>query len=402
MVLNDFSFKTILDSRGEETVLAEVMAEEDVSASASVPSGKSKGSYETVSLPIAKKDEIKAILSKNVLGKDFSSQREFDQLLIDLDGTEKKEALGGNFVLALSLAFARANAKFQKTNLFSYIKWVLKNDLVFEAESKIPHPIFNVINGGAHAKNKLNFQEFQVIPSTSEYAIGLAVGQEFYRKLGEILKDKFGEENISLGDEAGYSCDFSDDREALEIIYELINKNKYPLKIGLDCAASHFYKDGVYHLGDNKFNTGNLLDYYQKIKESYDIISIEDPFAEDDFDGFSDMTAKIKDLMVVADDLTVTNISRLKKAIEAGAGNCVLIKPNQVGTLYETLEAVRDAYVSGWKVVVSHRSGETEDDFIADLAVGVGAWGIKSGSPATKERMSKYQRILDIINSQTI
>ncbi len=469
----DVNLKIILDSRGQETLEAELKSDKFL-AMASVPAGKSTGVHEAFvlepKLALEKFQEIKPrILSASASGR-IESQKDFDNFLISLDGTENKSNLGGNLILALSLAFARLKAKSEGLELFQYINEIFQisnspfplfsrldgQELRRAGGFQIPTPIFNVINGGAHsgfAKTQINaddkqmnvdnisvnprryqrksasleFQEFQIIPEVKDFGMALGLGQEFYRKLKEFLEKKFGKENIFLGDEEGFSAPFKNNEEAIEILAELITKYNYPLRIGLDVAASQFYqrpttndqRQGFYLMGGKKYSADELKDFYLRLIESYNILSIEDPFYEESFEDFAELNADLyglrrintdknisinqsnqhKSVLVVADDLTTTNPERLKTAINKKSGNAILIKPNQIGTLTETLKVVRVAYKNNWQAVVSHRSGETMDDFIADLAVGINAWGIKAGAPAKPERMAKYQRLLKIFNS---
>ncbi|MEK7553221.1 MAG: phosphopyruvate hydratase [Patescibacteria group bacterium] len=411
MKIIDANIKIIQDSRGKDTLEAE-LSSGDFSAVASVPAGKSTGAHEAFVLEpksaIKKFEEIK----NEILGKDFETQEKFDNFLVQLDGTENKSNLGGNLILSLSLAFARLKAKEENLELFEYISEV--SSIKYQV-SRLPRPIFNVINGGAHMahpESKLEIQEFQVIPQVDDFNMAFSVGKIFYRKLGNYLREKFGDENVVLGDEAGYSAPFKNNEEALECLAEVIEKYKYPLRIGLDVAASQFYRSNqesvnsnqeFYKINGNKYSAEELKDYYLKLIETYNIISIEDPFNEEAFDMFASLAADLcgqdadrRGRLVITDDLTTTNSMRLKTAIEKKSGNAILIKLNQIGTLTETLKVVKMAYENNWQVVVSHRSGETMDDFIADLAVGIGAWGIKAGAPAAPERLVKYNRILEI------
>ena len=403
MKITNANLKIILDSRGQDTLEAELKSD-DFSAIASVPAGKSTGAHEAFVLEPKKALEKFEEIKNKILEKDFQSQKEFDNFLISLDGTENKSNLGGNLILALSLAFARLKAKSEGKELFQYIRDNFQFS-IFNFQS--PRPIFNVINGGAHAQNKLEFQEFQVIPMVDDFGIALSVGKEFYRKLQEFLENKFGKENILLGDEAGYSAPFRNNEEAIECIAEVIEKYKYPLRIGLDVAATQFYKMnyelgimnyGIYIIGGKEYSAEELKDYYLKLINAYNIISIEDPFHEEAFDDFAVLSHRIatKDFLVITDDLTTTNPERLKTTINKKSGNAILIKLNQIGTLAETLNVVKMAYENDWQAVVSHRSGETMDDFIADLSVAINAWGIKAGAPAKPERLAKYNRILEI------
>lgn len=417
MRIDNINLTIIPDSRGEETLEADMTDEGRVVVD-EVPSGESRGANEVAVLEPRKELEKFKEIKEKILAKDFQSQKEFDNFLIGLDGTSNKSNLGGNLILALSLAFARLKAKEERVELFKYIAQLLNYPI-----TQLPlHPIFNVINGGAHANNKLDFQEFQVIPMVNDFGMAMALGREFYRKLGELLENKFGKDQISLGDEAGYSAPFESNEEAIEIMAELIAQKGYPMRIGLDTAASQFFKrkgeggkEKDYYLIEGKeYSVEELLDKYLKLIDAYDILSIEDPFCEDDFVSFAALMDKLKkeiisdksvhsisdksaSTLVITDDLTTTNPKRLQKAIKEKSGNAILIKLNQIGTLTETLEVVKMAYENNWKVIVSHRSGETLDDFIADLAVGVNAWGLKSGAPAKLERMAKYNRVLEIL-----
>lgn len=415
MKIIDVSAKIILDSRQKETIEVGLRAA-DFWAKASVPSGKSRGRHEAFVLEPRQAMEKLAEIKSLLLKRDFENQRDFDDFLISLDATENKENLGGNLILALSLAFIRLKAKSENKELFQYIRSIAKLSAIlpqndsFESRYQLPKPIFNVINGGAHSaqlKSRLTFQEFQVIPTVSDFGIAFAVGKEFYFKLGNVLDKKFGAD-VRLGDEAGYSAPFKNNEEALEVLYELILKYRYPLKIGLDAAASQFYnqdaagkKRGGFYLIDGKqIAAAELKDLYASFAKAYGIISIEDPFDEESFGDFADLARLLEQAeektLIIADDLTVTNAKRLATAIDKKSGNAILIKPNQIGTLTETLDVVELAYQNGWQAIVSHRSGETMDDFIADLAIAVGAWGIKAGAPAKEERLAKYERLLEI------
>ncbi len=401
MKLSDAQLKIILDSRGKETLEAELKSGE-FSASASVPSGKSTGSHEAFVFEPKKALEKFQEIKPRILGSDFESQQEFDNLLIQLDGMPNKQNLGGNLILSLSLAWARLKSKDEKKELFLYIR----DNFQFSISNfQSPKPIFNVINGGAHATNKnskLNFQEFQIIPEVKDFGMAYGLGKEFYEKLKDFLEKKFGKENVLLGDEAGFSCPFSNNEEAIEIIADLIVKNNYPLRIGLDVAASEFYqKDGCYLVCGKKFSAEEIKDLYLKLIEAYNILSIEDPFNEESFDDFAVLSKNSPATLTIADDLTTTNLRRLQTAIDKKAGNTILIKPNQIGTLTETLAVIKLAYQNNWQAIISHRSGETMDDFIADLAVGVNAWGLKAGAPAAPERLIKYERVLQIRNQQS-
>ncbi|MBI3638539.1 phosphopyruvate hydratase [Candidatus Wolfebacteria bacterium] len=432
MKLSDINLKIISDSRGEDTIEVEVAAE-NLKASASVPVGKSKGAHEACATEA--KDALgKLEFSKSdILRKEFEDQKGFDSFLISLDGREDKSNLGANLILALSLSWARLKTKSHGIELFQYIRELndfrkLKIQIDTE-EIKIgrkqddhrkfipfPRPFFNVINGGAHAKNNLDFQEFQVIPVISDlrgyndFEISLNIGKEFYKKLKDVLEKKFGKENVLLGDEAGFSAPFKNNEEALRILRDIIVKNDYPLKVGLDMAANQYFKEKFYFIEGKKYLAAELLDFYSEIIRKYEIFSIEDPFSEESFEDFAKLKRRLQKKtkaspdhftpFIITDDLTTTNPNRLRQAIKEKSGDAIIIKPNQIGTLSEVIETAQIAKLAGWKTIVSHRSGETMDDFIADLAVGINAFGIKAGAPAKPERMAKYERLLVISKQQ--
>lgn len=392
MRLNEVNLRIISDSRNKETLEAELKSGEFLT-SASVPSGKSTGSHEAFVLEPKKALEKFEQIKPQILSREFENQEEFDNFLISLDGTPNKQNLGANLILALSLAFGRLKAKSENKELFEYIRSIAKLSI----GDRLPHPIFNMIEGGIHAQNPLNFQEFQVIPQINDFGIAYGLGQEFYRKLKEFLEQKFGKENVVLGDEAGFSCPFKNNEEVIEILAELITKYNYPLKIGLDAAATQFYKENNYIIDAKNYSAEELKDFYLRIIKNYNIITLEDPFYEESFNDFTELTKNTPETLIITDDLTTTNPQRLQTAIDKKAGNAIIIKPDQIGTLTETLKVVQLAYQNNWQAIVSHRSRETMDDFIADLAVGINAWGLKAGAPAAPERMVKYERILKIL-----
>jgi enolase len=323
-----------------------------------------------------------------------------------MDATTDKSNLGGNLILVLSLLFARGYSGIMEVDLSDYIRQIFEGNSI----NQFPRPIFNVINGGAHVKIPLewkkkfgvsfplDFQEFWVVPSVNDFALALSVGREFYHKLGRELEKIYGKEGLILGDEAGYTCPFKTNEEAFEIIQELINRHLYPLKMGLDAAASGFFnKNNQSYLIEGKEMTPEELTMlYYNLAHTYEIGFIEDPFHQEAFSDFARLYKEMPQLVVITDDLTTTNPQRLLEAILKKSANAILIKPNQIGTLSETLKVIALAYKNNWQVIVSHRSGETQDDFIADLAVGVGAFGLKAGSPETKFRMAKYLRALEL------
>jgi len=409
MKIENANLKIIKDSRGNDTLEIE-LSSSGVSVVDSVPAGKSRGAHEAAVIEPQKALEKFEEIKERILSADWQTQEEFDNFLISLDNTPNKQNLGANLILALSLAFARLKTKTEGIKLFQYIKNQLPTLSSQLTTFKLPRPIFNFINGGVHATNaqsKLDFQEFQVIPETDDFGLGLSITGEFYRKLKDFLEEKFGKENVLLGDEAGFSVPFQNDEEALDILFDFISEHSYPLRIGLDIAATQLYKEGAYELGGKKYSAEELRKYYLELINHYNLISIEDPFEEEDFESFAKLNADSNNIstnppdqhesvLLITDDLTTTNPERLKMAIEKKAGNTILIKPNQIGTLSETLKVVKMAYENGWQTIVSHRSGETMDNFIADLAVGIGAWGLKAGAPGEKERLVKYERILEI------
>lgn len=394
--------REILDSRGNPTIEVEVFAGGG-SFRAAVPSGASKGVNEAWELRdggkrFGGKGVLKAVfnvkkIASRLIGFDCRRQREIDELMIKLDGTENKSKLGANAILGVSLAVCKAGAFFKKRELYKYI-----NELTGRGkEICLPRPFFNVINGGKHAGNRLAFQEFMVAPKMRGFKENLRAGVEIYQTLKGIIGKKYGRAAINVGDEGGFAPPIEKAEEALGLLKEAIRKAGYAGKaeLAMDCAASEFYAGGKYILGNKKMTKDELLDYYLKLIKKYKIVSMEDPFDEEDFEGFAELREKSR-IQVVGDDLTVTNIKRIEKAVREKSGNCLLLKVNQIGTLTEALEAARRAYKAEWGVMVSHRSGETEDTFIADLAAGLGCGMIKAGAPCRGERVVKYNRLLRI------
>lgn len=403
----------IIDSRGNPTVKAQIILENGTSAGASVPSGASRGTYEAHELRdndlnryhgmgvLKAMEIIQTIILPKLKGMDIANQREIDEMLIKLDGTENKGKLGANSILAVSLGCARAAAYSRKLHLYEYISQLYGGSV----KNKLPIPMFNVINGGLHGCGKFNFQEFLLIPKVGlTFNDGLRMGVEIYQS----LKINLSENNLiySIGDEGGFTPQFSTNEEVLDFLIKVINKTHYrygeDVYLGLDFAASSFYQNNTYRLtkdGDNK-NKNEYIDYLVAITQKYKLYSIEDGLYEDDWDGWQDISMRLGNkVVIIGDDLLVTNKKRLQKAIELHACNGIIIKPNQIGTLTETLEVIKIARKANFKIIISHRSGETNDDFIADLAVGVGADFAKFGAPARGERVAKYNRLLEI-NSQ--
>jgi enolase len=403
MKIKSITARQIFDSRGIPTVEAKVTLENGITGKASVPSGASTGRYEAYE----KRDNKSSYGGKSVFnavewvnndindllkGVDVLNQRGIDNLMIDLDGTENKRKLGANATLSVSLACSRAAANALKVPLFFYLGGT--------NAGLLPIPFMNIINGGKHADNNLNIQEFMIAPTGAKtFEEAMQMGTEVYHTLKSILKEKGL--STSVGDEGGFAPLLKSDNEAIELIINAIEKTGYTpakdINIALDCAASEWYSDGEYTMlkSGEKFTPVELSDYLASLINNYPIVSIEDPFSEDDFDSYTDF-AETDIIQVVGDDLFVTNTKRLILGIENEAANAILIKPNQIGTLSETLDTIKLAKMNNYKVMISHRSGETEDDFIADLAVGTGAGQIKAGAPCRSERLSKYNRLLKI------
>lgn len=394
----------VLDSRGNPTIAAKVVCENGAVGFAISPSGASTGMYEAHELRDGEntrymgKGVTKAVNNINTeinnLLKDkcVFNQREIDEVMIKADGSKNKSRLGANATLAVSLAVAKAAASALKIPLYRYLGGVNATCL--------PRPMMNILNGGAHAANNIDIQEFMIIPDTAEsFAEGLRICTEIYHNLGKILKDK----NLSsgVGDEGGFAPDLDSDEAAIEFILQAVDKAGYSgkIKIALDVASSEWYSDGKYTLPkrDKTMTAEQLIEYYSELVSKYPIISIEDGLSENDWDGWQKFTEQLSDkLQLVGDDLFVTNSQRLKMGFEKGVGNAVLVKPNQIGTLTETLDVVRMAQKNGYAAVISHRSGESEDTTIADIAVATNAGQIKTGAPCRTDRVAKYNRLLMI------
>ncbi len=395
----------VLDSRGNPTVQCLVEIKEGV-VSAMVPSGASTGSFEAVELRDGKKAfggksvlnaiaNIEKKIAPKIIGLDPTEQEKIDNLMIELDGTPNKRKLGANAILAVSLAVARAGALSEGKMLFDYLSEKFCSD-----EISMPLPMLNIINGGKHAGFENDVQEHMITPvKVKSFAEAMRVSSEVYMELKGMLKKKYGASAIGLGDEGGFVPPIPSTEKRLELIMKAAKNIGYEKKIqiALDCAASEFYKKGKYHLGKKVFDSGKLIDYYLGLAKKFPIYLIEDGFSEEDWPAWQEFNeAAGSKLQIVGDDLLVTNVSRMKKAIELNACNALLLKVNQIGTLTESFEAARLAKDNGWGVVISHRSGETSDSFIADLAVGISAGQCKFGAPARSERNAKYNRLLFI------
>lgn len=406
--------REIFDSRGNPTVEVEVTTPKGVFRAA-VPSGASTGIYEALELrdkdpsrflgkgvlkAVQNINEIigPALISKNI---DVTKQSEVDKIMIDLDGTENKSKLGANAILGVSLAVCKAGAAQKGVPLYRHIA-----DLAGNADVILPCPALNVINGGTHAGNKLAMQEFMILPTgATSFREAMRMGAEVYQNLKAVVKKQYGQDAVNVGDEGGFAPNIQDNREGLELLKVAIEKAGYTgrIQIGMDSAASEFYKDGKYDLDfknpnsdPSKWVTGTqLVELYRDFIANYPIVSIEDGFDQDDWDNWTLLT-KNTDIQIVGDDLLVTNPKRIKTAIEKKACNALLLKVNQIGSVTESIEACKLAQGNDWGVMVSHRSGETEDTFIADLVVGLCTGQIKTGAPCRSERLAKYNQLLRI------
>ena len=397
--------REILDSRGNPTVEVDVILESGIIGRASVPSGASTGSKEAIELRDNDKERYlgkgvkKAVENVNTLikdlliGKDVTKQREIDKLMIELDGTENKSKLGANAILGVSLACLKAAASSEDEPLYSYIG---KGNI-------LPTPMMNIINGGAHADNNVDFQEFMIVPNANSFKMRLRIGAEVFHNLKNVLK-KNGY-NTAVGDEGGFAPNLKSNKEALNLIIEAIKEAGYKpgedVSLALDVAASEFYdeKRDLYILnGENKeYTKEQLVNFYEDLIYDYPIISIEDGLHESDFEGWKLLTEKLGNkVQLVGDDLFVTNKKIFNEGIDMGIANAILLKLNQIGTVTETLDTIRVAKDNGYKTIISHRSGETEDNYIADFAVGLSLGQIKTGSLSRSDRISKYNQLLRI------
>lgn len=395
----------VLDSRGNPTVAAKVVLSDMSSGFAISPSGASTGMFEAHEKRDGDKnryfgkgvkgavESINGEIARTLTACDTVNQRKIDELLINLDGTENKSRLGANAILAVSLAVAKAVANSKKIPLYRYIGGI--NSTV------LPRPMMNILNGGAHAANNIDIQEFMIIPYTAKtFSEGLRQCVEIYHTLGKILKQNG--KATGVGDEGGFAPDLQSDEEAIALIVKAIEEAGYTtndIKIALDVASSEWYKNGEYLMPkrNQKMTADELIEYYELLCEKYPIVSIEDGVAEEDWEGWKKLTKRLGDnLQLVGDDLFVTNYKRLSKGIAEKCGNSILIKLNQIGTLTETLDVITLAKKHGYTAIISHRSGESEDTTIADLAVAVNAGQIKTGAPCRSDRVAKYNRLLII------
>lgn len=412
MLIRDIFAREILDSRGNPTIEAEVLAGENIVGRAAVPSGASTGKYEAVELRDQEEryggkgveravENVNSCLAKAVIGMNVFDQKEIDRALCKADGTENKSNLGANAILGVSMAAARAAAKGLNIPLYRYLGGV--------QAKKMPVPMMNILNGGVHADNPLDIQEFMIVPvRETSFRERLRICAEIYHMLRAVLKGKGLQTGV--GDEGGFAPELADTKEALRTIRDAAERAGYrmgrDIMIALDVAASELYieeKGGYIFAGEGKKGepvvrtTEEMISYYEELVEEFPIFSIEDPLDEGDWDGWKKLTKKIGNrVQLVGDDLFVTNAQRLRKGIELGAANAILIKVNQIGTLSEMFETIKTAQEAGYNVIVSHRSGETEDTIIADIAVAFNTGQIKTGAPCRSERVAKYNRLLRI------
>eukprot|EP01010_Urceolus_cornutus_P002856 NODE_373_length_1727_cov_1077.131704_g297_i0.p1 GENE.NODE_373_length_1727_cov_1077.131704_g297_i0~~NODE_373_length_1727_cov_1077.131704_g297_i0.p1 ORF type:complete len:456 (-),score=141.48 NODE_373_length_1727_cov_1077.131704_g297_i0:359-1672(-) len=406
--------REIIDSRGNPTVEVELTCGAGTFRAA-VPSGASTGIYEACELRDGDKsryqgkgvlkavENVNTTLAQALNGKSVKDQKSLDKLMIELDGTPNKTKLGANAILGVSMAVCRAGAAVEGVPLYKYIATLAGNK-----DIRLPVPCFNVINGGSHAGNALAMQEYMIAPvDAPSFKEALRMGCEVYANLKSIIKKRYGIDSVNVGAEGGFAPPIKDSKEPLDLLNEAIAASGYTgkIKICMDCAASEFWKSEkkAYDLAfksevPNMMDGAKLVDTYVEWTKEYPIISIEDPFDQDDWEMWTKLTAALKDdgVQVVADDLTVTNTTRIKTAIDKAASSSLLLKVNQIGSVSESLEAAEMAHKAGWTVMVSHRSGETEDTFIADLVVGLGTGQIKSGAPCRSERTCKYNQLARI------
>jgi enolase len=404
-IISEVIAREILDSRGNPTVEVEVWLEDGTKGRAAVPSGASTGAYEAVELRdgdarylnkgvLKAVKNVKEIIRPNLIGLDVTNQTRIDQLMIELDGTINKSKLGANAILGVSLAAAKAAANYFGSPLYRYIGGVNAKEL--------PVPMMNILNGGAHADNNVDIQEFMILPvGAATFAEGLRMGAEVFHNLKAVLKSRGL--NTAVGDEGGFAPNLKNNEEAMAVIVEAIEKSGYKpgkdIFLGMDVAATEMYQDGKYVLAGEgvTYTAEKMIDFYTRLIEKYPIITIEDGLAEDDWEGWVKLTQALGNkVQLVGDDLFVTNTKRLAKGIKSGVANSILIKVNQIGTLTETLDAIEMAKRAGYSTVISHRSGETDDTTIADLSVAINAGQIKTGAPSRTDRVAKYNQLLRI------
>ena len=402
----------IKDSRGNPTIKVIVWVGEK-SGSFSVPSGASTGAHEAHELRDPEPEQarygagfdgkggikkaiwnVENIIAPLLVGQDVLNQKEIDKIMLELDGTTNKDNLGGNAIVGVSIACAKVAAKISSLETFEYLRTLAE----VKPSRKMPYLFMNLLEGGKHTKNVLAFQEYHIVPKVENISEAVEIGIKIQNSLKEIISKELGEESLMLGDEGGFAPRVSDIRKPLEFLAKTIKENNLEQKVrlALDVAASSFFSDGKYKIDGKEIPKEELLEIYNSLIEEFNLFSIEDPFEEEDFESFKKLKENCRNLFVVGDDLTVTNVLLLQKAIEKRSINAIIIKPNQIGTLTETLETMKLAREYEIELIISHRSGETDDDFIADLAYAFGCFGLKAGSPQKAERMLKYKRLIQI------
>lgn len=398
--IKDLKGREVLDSRGNPTVEVEVLLEDGSLGRALVPSGASTGTREALELRdhderfmgrgvLKAVNNVNTIIREKLIGLESSNQELIDNTMIELDGTKNKSHLGANAILGVSLANLKASAISAKLPLYKYVG----------SGTELPVPMMNIINGGAHADNNLDFQEYMIIPQRDTIKERIRIGAEVFHNLKKVLKEKGY--NTNVGDEGGFAPDLKSNEEGFKVIIEAIKSSGYipgkDVKLAIDVAASEFYENGTYHIDGKQLTTKELIKFYEELVNKYPIISIEDPVDENDWEGFTAITKALGDkIQLVGDDLFVTNIECLEKGIKLQAGNAILLKLNQIGTYTETLKTINLAKSKGYKTIISHRSGETEDTTIADLAVGLNLGQIKTGSMSRTDRICKYNQLIRI------
>lgn len=403
--IKEIKARQIFDSRSNPTIEAEVILENGFSGKGAVPSGASTGIHEAVELRDGGKEycgkgvlnavtNVNTVINELLCGKDAANIYEIDQIMIKADGTNNKSKLGANAILAVSIACIKAAARAYRVPLYQFIGGI--NSVL------LPVPMMNILNGGAHADNNIDIQEFMIMPfGAKSFTQAMQMGTEIYASLKNILKQK--KLSTAVGDEGGFAPNLDTDEQALELLVDAISAAGYQpgseIKIALDAAASEWCKNGSYiqPKSGRTMTSDGLVNYFEKLCNNFPIFSIEDPLGEDDFAGFTKITEKIGDkVQIVGDDLFVTNQERLRSGIKSKSGNAILIKPNQIGSISETMEAIRLAKHNNFRTIMSHRSGETEDSTIADLAVALSCGQIKTGAPARSDRVAKYNQLLRI------
>ena len=399
--------REVLDSRGNPTVEVDIVTENGIFR-AMTPSGASAGQHEALELRDNDKsryfgkgtlkavENVNKIIAPKIVGMDCRHQETIDKIMIKLDGTENKDKFGANAILPVSMAITKAGAAAKNIPLYLYI-----GELFGVMPHKLPVPMCNVINGGKHAGQENSIQEHMLMPTGAKsFTEGIRMISESYHHLAKLLKQKFGAGGTLIGDEGGFApAQITDVNERLDLMLKAVDNAGYDgmMKIAMDPASSEFFYNGTYKIGKKSYSGGEMVDFYADLCKKYPIISIEDGLAEDDWDSWVEMVKKLgTKIQIVGDDLFVTNTKRIRKGIELNAANSVLIKLNQIGSVTETLNAIKMAHDEGWTAVVSHRSGETEDNFIADLVVGTSAGQIKTGAPARSDRNAKYNQLIRI------